>query len=99
MNPRGSIQAIITAVFLLLILSALIAGVIYTFAVGTTPQPVTASTPAPQNTTLPPPGSIPVSLYPDQVHITDAMIIMCFIIVAIIVFGISWGWQDKPKAT
>ena len=99
MNPRGPIQAVITAVFLLIIMAALIAGAIYTFAVGTE-QPVPSATPSSQTATISAAGTLQVSNplppAPDQTRITTPIIIMGFIIVLMIIFGITWAWQGRP---
>jgi hypothetical protein len=90
MNSRQLSQYFITALLIFLILAALLVGAIYTFAVGT-PQPT--PTPSvnlnPTSTLLAVPE--PAAQYPDQAHITDGIIVLGTIIVAIILFGILWG--------
>lgn len=90
MNRRQFPQYFITALFIFLILAALLVGAIYTFAVGN-PQP----TPTP-SVNLIATSSItvmpePAAQFPDQARITDGIIVLGTIIVAIILFGIVWG--------
>ena len=90
MNRRQFPQYFITALFIFLILAALLIGAIYTFAVGEpqpTPTPTVNLNPAYTLTVLPEPAA----QFPDQARITDGIIILGMIIVAIILFGIVWG--------
>jgi hypothetical protein len=90
MNSRRFSQYFITALFFFLILAALLIGAIYTFAVGNpplTPTPTVDLNPA--STLTFSPG--PAAQFPDQARITDGIIVLGTIIVAIILFGIIWG--------
>jgi hypothetical protein len=90
MNRRQFSQYFITALFIFLILAALLVGAIYTFAVGnpqSTPTPTGNLNPTSTLTAAPEPAS----KFPDQAHITDGIIVLGTIIVAIILFGIVWG--------
>ena len=90
MNSRQFPQYFITALFIFLILAALLVGTIYTFAVGTpqpTPTPTGNLNPTSALTAVPEPAA----QFPDQARITDGIIVLGTIIVAIILFGIVWG--------
>jgi hypothetical protein len=90
MNGRQFPQYFLTALFIFLVLAALVAGAIYTFAVGTPLSTPTASVnPKPTSSIMPEPQ--PPPQYPDQARITDGVIVLGIIIVAIILFGIAWG--------
>ncbi len=90
MNSRQFPQYFITALLIFLILAALLIGAIYTFAVGN-PQPTSTPTinlnATYTLTVLPEPSA----QYPEQARITDGIIVLGTIIVAIILFGIVWG--------
>jgi heme/copper-type cytochrome/quinol oxidase subunit 4 len=90
MKSRRFSQYFITALFIFLILAALLVGAIYTFAVGnypSTPTPTANLNPASTLTVEPE----PTAQFPDQARISDGIIVMGTIIVAIILFGIIWG--------
>jgi len=81
---------LIPILLIVLVLAVLALTIYSTFQVGRlkpTPAIPTSSHPLSSSTHIPE----GVSLYPDQVHITDGIIVFGIIITVIILFDIAWG--------
>jgi hypothetical protein len=90
MNTRPTSQYILATLLIFLILLTFAASVFYTFTVGK-PGPALPPSPTFDPTSSATPLPPPASQYADQVHITDGVIVMGIIIVAIILFAAAWG--------
>jgi hypothetical protein len=97
MNRSTYIIPTLVILLILLILAVLTSTIYYTYSIGRI-KPATATTANPGSTSTSSNTALkPADRYPDQVHITDGILLFGMVIVAVILFDTAWGWQIRPR--